>query len=304
MTLATRYRLRKERRRRGARDFRHLDKSDYVLFSPGNSGRTWLRSMLTRAIELHYSLESGPLIQYDNLYKIDDRAPRITVTHNRWLGYYRKPRPGSECKPYYPKAVLILVRNPLDTCISQYFQWLNRSKDKDIMLKGWPPKSADQGLQHFLLQPDTGVERLCGELNTWLEESAKFHRALFVRYEDMLEDPVAHLADALSFLDINASAQVIEESVSFSSFENMRKRETNSPTTQVTDTSGQAATGSQDGFKARRGGVGGYSKYLSDEECSRFEKVIAEQLSNAFGYSELPSILPLTPPAVFSHRQS
>jgi hypothetical protein len=248
--------------------------------------------MITRAIELHYGLEIGAAIRFDNRHKLDSRVPKIAVTHNRWLPYFKKPRELQECREYYNSTVLILVRNPLDTCVSQYFQWLHRSKEENIRLKGWPPKDAGLSLQEFLEHPDTGVQRLCRELNMWLRESEIIDNVMFVRYEDMRQNPVTELERIMSFLGIAASTQMIEEAVEFSLFKNMRQREATNKKPQAEDKSRVKKPEATDAFKSRRGKISGYSKYLSPQECTYFQQTIRSHLSSVFGYSELPEIVP------------
>tara|TARA_R110000823_G_scaffold119998_11_gene244417 strand:+ start:512 stop:1393 length:882 start_codon:yes stop_codon:yes gene_type:complete len=288
--LTERLRIYRERRRRGAREARRIREAEGVLFSPGNSGRTWLRAMLSRALELHFSLGPGPLIDFDNRHKEDARVPRILVTHNRWLRYYRRPRPGRECACYYQSRVLVLVRNPLDTAVSQYFQWRNRSKDANIKLKGWPARTSNMSLLDFMLHRDTGVEQLCRELNTWHREAPRLRAAQLLRYEDMLVDTATSLATALAFFGIAAGTGVVEDAVAHASFENMRQREsTDGP---LVPNSTKASCGGADSFKARRGGVGGYTEYLGQEDCARLEALVADTLHPSFGYSALPAIAP------------
>jgi alcohol sulfotransferase len=246
--------------------------------------------MLTRLIEQHYGLESGPLIDFDNLHKFNDRVPKIVFTHNRWLPYFKKVRDQQECEPYYSSSVLIWVRNPLDTCVSQYFQWLHRSEDENLKLKGWPSRDSGLSLNEFLLHPETGVERLCRELNIWLRESEKISRATVVRYEDMLKDSTNGFNQIVSFFKIGAPRQLIEEAVDFSSFENMRLREVTAKQASSISTLDVANANTSDALKARRAQIGGYLNYLSPLECGYFEKIVASQLSPDFGYSELPEI--------------
>ena len=291
--LVERLALYRERRRRGARELGRLKRSDVVLFSPGNSGRTWLRVMLTRVIEQTYDLSSPPLVSFDNLRKLDHRIPAIAVTHNRWLPYFRRPRRGRECAPYYSQRVLMLVRNPIDTCVSQYFQWKHRSKDTNVALKGWPPRSSDLSLQDFLAQPRTGVEQLCAELATWLRESHKFQAVSILRYEDMLVDPATSLRQAVEFLSLPVSDEVLSDAVDYGSFGKMKQREMDRVGAERPDGVPAMAATTADGHKTRAGKIGGYQQYLSAAECEYYAGVVAANLPPAFGYSQLPEIHPL-----------
>ena len=287
--LAERFYLYRERRKRGAKELRRLQRSHAVLFSPGNSGRTWLRVMLTRVIEQTYGLSSPPLLNFDNLSKLDGRIPAVAVTHNRWLPYSHKPRKGRECMPYYSHRVLILVRNPLDTCVSQYFQWKHRSKDANILLKGWPPRSSDLSLQNFLEHPDTGVKRLCAELATWLRESTKFKATCILRYEDLLADPVSDLRRATQFLGLPVAENILAEAVEYGDFAQMKQREKDA--TDDDPSTAQSATSPQaNAHKARVGKTCGYVDYLSPQECQHYEELVAARLPPSVGYGHLPEL--------------
>jgi hypothetical protein len=126
----------------------------------------------------------------------------------------------------------------------------------------------------------------------WLRESEIIDNAMFVRYEDMRQNPVTELQRIMFFLGIAASTQMIEESVEFCSFENMRQSEASNKKPQAEDKKRVEKQEAADAFKSRRGKVSGYSKYLSPQECTHFEQTIRSHLSSAFGYSELPEIVP------------
>jgi hypothetical protein len=282
----------KERKERGAREFRRVRKSDAVLFSPGNSGRTWLRVMLTRLIEIHYGLAGLPPINFNNLNKIDDRVLKLMVTHNRWLPYYKTPRKGRECKPYYGSRVVMLVRNPLDTCISQYFQWKHRSSDKNIHLKEWPDRTSSLTLEEFLHDDRTGVLRLCQELNIWGKESCKFKHSHMVRYEDLRRSPEQELGRIAQFVGIDASKEALTAAVEYARFENMQNREAGQSHSSEDRHNYRVSVGANNGLKARQGLIAGYAKYLGADKCRQYENMISQNLDGCFGYANLPEISP------------
>ena len=255
--------------------------------------------MLTRLIHRHYVLDTPGLLNFDNLHKLNSKIPIVMVTHNRWVPYFRKQRAQQECHSYYQSKVLVLIRNPLDTCVSQYFQWKHRSKAENILLKGWPSRSSNLRLTGFLDHPDTGVRRLCEELNIWYRESVKFDAVLFVRYEDLRQEPNKGLRQIVDFMGIPASEAELDDAIEYGSFANMKGREARK--TPASDSAGDGdGDGDGDGadekpgdemYKARSGQVGGYSKYLTPLECEFYENMVAQQLLAGFGYSQLPKTL-------------
>lgn len=286
----------KQRRERGRRENKRVRRSDAVLFSPGNSGRTWLRVMLTRLIEVHYGLTDLPIINYNNGHKLDSRVLKLAVTHNRWLPYYRIPRLGRECEPYYGSRVLLLVRNPLDTCISQYYQWLHRSNDKNVHLKGWPDRSSELSLQEFLNDERTGILRLCQELNIWVQEMPKFAASHIVRYEDLKTHTEQELGGIARFLCIDADPKATSDAVEFARFENMQKRESEQSADTKARHNYRMSVSNNNGLKARKGLIAGYSRYLSEAESERYQTMITNSLDHTLGYSNLPKIRPTSFP--------
>ena len=71
-----------ERWRRGREQARRLARCDAVIVSYGKSGRTWLRVMLSRYLQLQYALPETELLSFDNYRRLNPQAPCIELTHD------------------------------------------------------------------------------------------------------------------------------------------------------------------------------------------------------------------------------
>ncbi|WP_051152016.1 sulfotransferase domain-containing protein [Fodinicurvata sediminis] len=272
-----------ERRQRGKEEYRKLRLADAVIVSFGKSGRTWLRVMLSRFYQVRHGLSERHLIGFDNLHRKDPKIPKLFFTHDNYLKDYTG---NSDNKAdYYDRKVVLLVRNPADTAVSQYFQWKYRMRDRKKSINQYPQGMEDLSVYDFVMDEKAGLPKIIGFMNVWAREMDRFENILIVRYEDMRDDPGDALQRVTDFIGTEGSKDQIEESVRFASVENMRNMETNrtfwlSGSRMVTrDKSNPNA------YKVRRAKVGGYRDYFEDEQIREIEDYINKHLSPVFGYS-------------------
>ena len=110
-----------ERWLRGREEFAKLQRCDWVLMSWGKSGRTWLRVMLSRAYQIKGNLDANELLDFDNLKKRDPQLPAVFFTHNNYIRDYTG---NQHSKSHFQgKRIVLLVRDPRDVAVSQFFQW-------------------------------------------------------------------------------------------------------------------------------------------------------------------------------------
>ena len=143
-------RVRIERWLRGREETKRLARADVAVVSFGKSGRTWLRILLSRFFQQRLGLPEQTLIGFDNFHRKNAAAPRIFVTHDDYLKDYTG---NADSKTdFYGKKVVLLVRNPYDTAVSQYFQWMHRMRPAKKVLNGYPAHGDEVGLFDFVMQ--------------------------------------------------------------------------------------------------------------------------------------------------------
>jgi hypothetical protein len=104
-----------------------------------------------------------------------------------------------------------------------------------------------------------------------------------MRYEDMHADPYTHLRRAFDCVGVTGiSDETIREAVEFARFENMRELELAGTGNRKMLTPG--SPDDPESFKTRRGVVGGYRDYLSDELIDYINSRAAQELPQFYGY--------------------
>lgn len=281
--LPERRRIGVERWLRGWEEARLLAECDVAFVSWAKSGRTWLRTMLSRAFQLGYGIPADQALEFDNLKKLNPRIPSVFFTHGNYLRDYRGE--WDERSAFWDKRVLLLVRDPRDTAVSQYFQWKHRMHPSKKALNFYPPHEAELGVADFVLNEPMGLDGVLDFLEIWQRNLPHIDHAHVVRYEDLRGRTAATLAGILDFLGTPVEKATVEEIVAYASVENMRQREATGGNGGY---SGQRLkpgdAGNPESFKVRRGKVGGWRDYLSEAEIALVEARVAARPGPLFGY--------------------
>lgn len=271
-----------ERWLRGREEFKKLQRADWVLMSWGKSGRTWLRVMLSRAYQLKCGLDARELLDFDNLRKQDGRLPAVFFTHNNYLRDYTG---NWESKVHFRgKKIVLLVRDPRDVAVSQFFQWQYRMRPNKKFINDYPPHDADISVWDFVRDEKAGVPRIVDYFNGWARSMPEVGDLLVVRYEDMRAEPGRVLADVLAFTGTGISGEQLQEAVGFAAYDNMKKMEQDKF---FKDSGGvRVKPGDKDNpdsFKVRKAKVGGYRDHFTEEQLAWLDAKV-EELDPMFGY--------------------
>ncbi len=268
-----------ERWLRGREEFRRLQRADWVLVSWGKSGRTWLRVMLSRAYQLRAGLREDQLLDFDNFRKLDPSLPAVFFTHNNYLKDYTG---NQESKAHFQgKRIVLLVRDPLDVAVSQYFQWRFRMRPNKKFINDYPADGTE--LWDFVIDDKAGVPRIVDYFNGWMRAIPELRDVLVVRYEDMRADPQKILGQILDFTGTPCTEEQVAAAVEFARYDNMKKME---QSTFFKGSGARVRPGDKDNpqsFKVRKGKVGGYRDYFTDEQCAHLEQ-LAAHLDPMLGY--------------------
>ena len=272
-----------ERRHRGWEQIRKLRRADCTIASYGNSGRTWLRVMLSRFYQARYHFDQPRLINFDNFHRRHPAVPKIFFTHDNFIKDYTG---NVDTKAdFYGRKTLLLVRNPGDVSVSQYFQWQHRMKPEKKTLNRFPPHGADVGLFEFVMRADSGLPKIINFMNVWANDMPNLDDFLMVRYEDLRTDTFGRLEEILAFIGTPGTADEIQDAVDYGSIENMKKLETTSTGWVGGGRLKPADKSNPDSYKVRRAKVGGYRDYFTDEQLRQIDQLLNDSLSPVFGYA-------------------
>ena len=268
---------------RGREENRKLQLADYVLMSWGKSGRTWLRVMMSRFYQGKFGIPAKQMLGFDNYHRMNAAVPRIFFTHGNYLRNYTGDW---ETKvDFYGKKIIMLVRDPRDVAVSQFFQWQYRMKPNKKILNKYPSEGDEVSMFDFIMDPDAGLPKIIDFMNLWAGERERMKGFFLLRYEDLRTRAEETLRALLEFMDTPGTDAEIREAIEFSSYENMKKMEQKKT---FWLSGGRMVPKDRDNpntYKVRRAKVGGYRDYFDDDQVARIEALVNSTLSPYYGYN-------------------
>ncbi len=279
-----------ERRLRGRDEFKMLREADCVIVSFGKSGRTWVRVLLSRFYQQKHGLAERHLLVFDNLHRKNPAIPTIFFTHDNYVKDFTGH--GDDKADYYGKKVVLLVRNPADVVVSQYFQWKFRMRPRKKTINQYPTGAGEVEIFDFVMRPQSGLKKIVDFMNLWADEAGRIEELHVLRYEDLRRAPEETLGRLLEFIGTPGSAEQLSDAVDFASVENMRKLETKRTFWLSGSRMAPADRSNPNSYKVRRGKVGGYRDYFDDGQVTRIDTIIGERLSPFFGYGTVKDFEP------------
>lgn len=242
---------------------RERKNAEYLLISPTNCGRTWLRVMLGKALKEEFKIQNVNLHYLYSFSEINPNIPSIKASHERYQQF----------GDYQNYKVILLVRDPRDAMVSRYMQ-----------RKGDNPE-LPQNISQYIME-NSGLQRDYIQLyNRWIIGKENAKAFLLVRYEDLRRNTGEELSRILQFLGLSISVEIIDQAVTYASLENMKKIErlgSNEVRAGVFRTTTNLDANS---YKVRKGEVGGYRNYLSSEALTFVDDLIRKELDPSYGYS-------------------
>ena len=247
--------------------------SNGIILSYPKSGRTWVESMLsrlyvrrfgqpdTRILDFQEDREELPGLPY--FFFTHDYAH---VTHGQWLIPQRRRRRHFRATP-----TVFIVRYPIDTAVSMYFQQSRRERNLDQV-----------DIYDFVTTHRGGLETIVEFMNFWARELPQIRKYKIVRYEDLSSDAYKSFGEIARFFDLDFEDADIREAVEFARFENLQQLEKDGKLADWRFSVSRVED--QDDMKVRRGKVGGYKDYFDDAQCKELERIVAESLDPVYGY--------------------
>jgi hypothetical protein len=210
-----------------------------VLVSFPNSGRTWLQSM---------TMEIGMPCYYT--HQGSHHASKHTIEQ---IFKFIEKYPNK----FDDMDIILLVRDPKDTMVSNYFQTIYRVGIEF------------QSLSDFLRHPRHGIEKLIKFNLYW----KKFHNTkLTISYENLKSNPQQVLIDMCNTFNFPIDTLKIKQSIQNNEFHKMKQREiqasSNAKIYKHTDKT------NPESFKIRKGLVGGYIDYMSKSDVEYCDSIL------------------------------
>jgi hypothetical protein len=257
---------------------RELSGGDAIVVSIPKSGRTWVRAFLCA----YYCKRAGKPFTLKPDKHAMPGMPRIVYSHDlfeqrtkadlwgRVRGKYLVP--ASEIRR---AKIILLARDPRDAFVSHYVQLVRRSADT-------PNELRQKSLSDLLRDEAFGIRAIVETMNRWLKEFGRRKNFLLVTYEALRAEPEKTFRTLLAALgEATPDPDAFAHALAFSDFENMKKLEAAGAFDSKILRPGDVTD--PESFKVRRGKIGGYREYLSDED-QRFAAEVLTDLHPRFGY--------------------
>ena len=274
--------IRFERWFRGYEEKKKLDAADGVIASFGKSGRTWLRVLLWRYFAKKNGFASDSISSFDEFRHKYANVPVLFFTHDNYLKDYLGHDRKAEI--YRNLPVVLLVRDPRDTAVSQFFQWKHRMVARKKVINGYP--LGDVSVHDFMAGEEAGIPKIISFMNDWAEEIGKMPKLLVVKYEDLRADTKGELRRILAFFGQHPADAELEDAVNFASIENMRRMEIENAKKAGAQRSMKPGDANDpSSFKVRRGKVGGWHDYVTEEQAAALDRMVREKLNPVYGYN-------------------
>nr|GMD59009.1 cytosolic sulfotransferase 12-like [Ipomoea batatas]GMD76852.1 cytosolic sulfotransferase 12-like [Ipomoea batatas] len=270
---------------------KHFQAQDYdiMLCSLQKTGTTWLKSLLFALItrkqyfpaaisqqQIHPLLTKNPheLIPGIEFYYGIENSPDFPMNNGRRILTTHLPGALLPKSVWESKCKLIyLCRNQKDTVVS-FWNFMNKRRSSEL-----------GGVEAIMPFPEA-FDRYCkGEfqfgpfwdhmLGYWKESLENPSKVLFLKYEEIKEEPDVHLKRIAAFLDCPFSEEeeecgVVDGILRLCSFESLSNLEVNKTGKTIFRQTGNHAF-------FRKGKVGDWRNHMSDEMASRLDQIVDEK---------------------------
>jgi Sulfotransferase domain len=272
----------RHKRRWVRRNLERQQNADALIVSHTKSGRTWLRIMISHLYHLRYETPESEIIDYDNLHKLNPAIPRLYFNRDTRVPTFDLNKPYVQVPA--SKKVLFLVRDPRDVAVSFYFHVCNRASERELSRKGISTEAMSLSLYQFVTHEELGIPRIISHFNRWHEEMQAMPSTLVIHYEQIRTEPVNTLGKIMPFIDRPFDEDELRQAVEFASFDSLSRKEKDG-----FFTSGRMRPTNPDDagtFKVRRGKVGGYRDYFTEEENVAIDAMVRERLHPFYCYHD------------------
>ncbi|KAI3729645.1 hypothetical protein L6452_18307 [Arctium lappa] len=260
--------------------------TDILLVSTPKSGTTWLKAILFALINRTHFLkphDNHPLLSNNPhvLVPFLELKLYLEKEENPDLSSLSSPRLFSTHMPYVslPTSVhdsqsklVYLCRNPKDALVSLWF-FTNKLRIQEM---GASP--LEEVFEKFCRGVSIYGPFWDHVLGYWEESLKNPKKVLFLKYEEMKEQPEVHLRKLADFLGYSFSSKEEEERMvdgilEICSFENLSKLKVNEE--------GKLPSGEDYSAFFRKGEVGDWKNHLTAEMVERLDKICEEKFDGS-----------------------
>lgn len=228
-----------------------LGKRKFLIVSFPKSGRTWVRVLMAKYLELKmgtpFNIEFPEEVVPGYSLDFSHSCYSISFLHQR--------------------KVAIITRDPRDVLISYYYARSFRRQFRRY-----------KGTLSEFIRSRWGVPRILEFYNQLTLEQSETNSFHYVSYEGLQSDPGFELTKLLEYFEIPIDLTLVDKAVEFSSFENMKRMETDrkfkNKRIEPYDTD------NLDSVKVRKGKVGGYKQDLPKEDLQWINERMKNSLND------------------------
>ncbi|XP_074376397.1 cytosolic sulfotransferase 15-like [Apium graveolens] len=258
-------------------------KNDIFLATSPKSGTTWMKAILYALINrevypptspqhpllnetphnLVPSIEFVNPSEYDSISNSPDSGTRIFATHTALVSLPKSVTDNatSNCK------IVFLCRDIKDNFVS-YFHYANKLNLRSS------PISLEDAFNLYCKGITTGGPVWNQILAYWKESLENPHKVLFMKYDDVKNEPQVQLRRLAHFLGKPFSPDeenryLVDQIISLCSFDHLSKLEVNN--------TGKNRQLMSNGAYFRKGVVGDWKNYLSEDMVSRLDQITEEK---------------------------
>lgn len=240
----------------------------YVVSYP-KTGRTWLRTLIGKYLLLKHGFPDKYLL-HTALVTGAGGLPPVKFTHagsdlNRRV---EADMLSVDTEAFHGARVILLSRDVRDTLVSAYFHVTRRER------------AFDGSISEFVRDTRFGVRKILSFYRNWFETAHAYSDFFVLTYESLKQRPNKTLENVLRYVgEENISSANVEKSVEFAQFDNMRAMEARNSF--VKNMLRPKDVRDDESYKVRKGIVGGYSAYLSEEDERFIQKELARHGFNS-----------------------
>ncbi|XP_021742748.1 flavonol sulfotransferase-like [Chenopodium quinoa] len=263
--------------------------SDIFITSLPKTGSTWLKSLLFMIVNrANYPIDQSPLLTHhpqELVYSLETDvynkafdypqphhlselpSPRLLSTHVPYTSLPESIR-NSGCR------ILYICRNPLDTIVSKYHFVVDGMKHVENFVK----PSLEDFFEDFCDGKVAYGPFFDHVLGFWKMSLEHPDKVLFLKYEDLKDNPVNHLKRLAEFIGMPFSTReenegVIQQVIEFCSIKNMKELDVNK--------SGVINNMFEKKSYFRKGEVGDWTNHFTPSMVERVNKLMEEKLEGS-----------------------